>query len=90
MGRKKIKIDYIADLKLRQITFCKRKRGLLKKAMELSLLCGQEVFLAIYEPSLKKTIVYNSLKDKDDLIQDILSMNKYTESYTNDNVLWLL
>ena len=39
MGRKKIKIERISASKNRQVTFNKRKVGLMKKAMELSILC---------------------------------------------------
>jgi hypothetical protein len=39
MGRKKIEIQRIADERNRQVTFAKRKFGLLKKAYELSVLC---------------------------------------------------
>lgn len=39
MGRKKIKIERILASKNRQVTFNKRKVGLMKKAMELSILC---------------------------------------------------
>ena len=38
-GRKKIKISRITSQKSRQVTFNKRKVGLMKKAMELSILC---------------------------------------------------
>lgn len=34
-GRKKIRIARIQDARSRQVTFLKRKNGLLKKAMEL-------------------------------------------------------
>ena len=41
MGKKKIdNIKYMEDKNQRNITFSKRKRGLLKKIIELSSLCG--------------------------------------------------
>ena len=46
MGRKKITIELIGNSKDRMITFCKRKFGLLKKAAEISILCGVSVYLA--------------------------------------------
>lgn len=59
MGRKKIKIKPIEDKKLRQITYCKRKKGLLKKTMELSLLCKTQVFLAFVDHH-NNLVIYNS------------------------------
>jgi hypothetical protein len=42
MGKKKIeKLKLIDDKLKRNVAFCKRKRGLLKKAIELSNLCDQ-------------------------------------------------
>ncbi len=46
MGRKKITITPLENEKQRNITFNKRKNGLLKKAAELSLLCQLKLFLA--------------------------------------------
>ena len=41
MGKKKIEtIELIQDVVQRNVTFCKRKKGLIKKAMEVSILCG--------------------------------------------------
>jgi hypothetical protein len=48
VGRKKIKIEKISDSKNRQVTFNKRKVGLLKKAIELSVLCDCEVSVLIF------------------------------------------
>jgi len=48
MGRKKIKIEPIGDARNRHVTFNKRKTGLLKKAMELAVLCDCEIGLVIF------------------------------------------
>lgn len=48
MGRKKIQIARIPDERNRQVTFTKRKNGLLKKAMELSVLCDAEIAVIIF------------------------------------------
>ena len=47
MGRNKIPIQKIPNERNRQATFTKRKAGLIKKAMELSILCDCEVALII-------------------------------------------
>ncbi|XP_050228246.1 agamous-like MADS-box protein MADS1 [Mercurialis annua] len=47
-GRGKIEIKRIENTTNRQVTFCKRRNGLLKKAYELSVLCDAEVSLIIF------------------------------------------
>ncbi|KAJ4814218.1 Agamous-like MADS-box protein AGL80 [Rhynchospora pubera] len=47
MGRKKATMALIPNLTTRQSTFRNRKASLLKKARELSLLCGQPVYLGV-------------------------------------------
>ncbi|KAI8812109.1 MADS box transcription factor MEF2, partial [Cladochytrium replicatum] len=53
MGRKKIKIQQIQDERNRQVTFLKRKYGLMKKAYELSVLCDCEISLIIFNHNNK-------------------------------------
>ncbi|PQQ13818.1 MADS-box protein 12 [Prunus yedoensis var. nudiflora] len=48
MGRGKIVIRRIDNSTSRQVTFSKRRNGLLKKAKELSILCDAEVGLIIF------------------------------------------
>ncbi|CAH8388221.1 unnamed protein product [Eruca vesicaria subsp. sativa] len=48
MGRGKIVIKRIDDSTSRQVTFSKRRKGLIKKAKELSILCDAEVGLIIF------------------------------------------
>ncbi|CAN1316602.1 Agamous-like MADS-box protein AGL15 [Linum perenne] len=48
MGRGKIEIKRIENANSRQVTFSKRRSGLLKKAQELSILCDAEVAVIIF------------------------------------------
>jgi hypothetical protein len=48
VGRNKIVIEKIASERNRHATFTKRKNGLIKKAMELSILCDCEVALIVF------------------------------------------
>nr|QCF59279.1 MADS-box transcription factor [Polypogon fugax] len=47
-GRGRIEIKRIENTTNRQVTFCKRRNGLLKKAYELSVLCEAEVALIVF------------------------------------------
>lgn len=48
IARGKIEIKRIENTTNRQVTFCKRRNGLLKKAYELSVLCDAEVALIVF------------------------------------------
>ncbi|BBN70263.1 K-box region and MADS-box transcription factor family protein, partial [Prunus dulcis] len=45
LGWGKIEVKQIENTTNRQVTFCKRRNGLLKKAYELSLLCDAELLV---------------------------------------------
>ncbi|KAM3289696.1 protein MADS AFFECTING FLOWERING 5-like [Capsicum chacoense] len=47
MGRRKVEIKRIQDKNCRQVAFCKRRKGLMKKAKELSILCDVAVAVVI-------------------------------------------
>ncbi|XP_074345979.1 MADS-box transcription factor 6-like isoform X2 [Apium graveolens] len=53
MGRGKVELKRIENPTNRQVTFSKRRNGLLKKAFELSILCDAEVALLIFSPTGK-------------------------------------
>ncbi|KAK9095853.1 hypothetical protein Sjap_021350 [Stephania japonica] len=48
MGRGKVQMKRIENTVHRQVTFCKRRTGLLKKAKELSVLCDAEVGIIVF------------------------------------------
>lgn len=53
MARGRVNVKRIENKVNRQVTFSKRKGGLLKKAYELSVLCDVEVALIIFSSSGK-------------------------------------
>ncbi|XP_031379250.1 MADS-box protein SVP-like isoform X2 [Punica granatum] len=53
MTRKRIEIKKIENLSARQVTFTKRRRGLIKKAHQLSTLCDAEIALIIFSSTGK-------------------------------------
>ena len=55
MGRVKLEIKKIENPTNRQVTFSKRRNGLIKKAYELSVLCDIDVALIMFSPSGKLT-----------------------------------
>lgn len=53
MAREKIQIKKIDNATARQVTFSKRRRGIFKKAEELSVLCDADVALIIFSATGK-------------------------------------
>ncbi|XP_047159124.1 MADS-box transcription factor 23-like isoform X1 [Vigna umbellata] len=75
MGRGKIVIERIDNSTSRQVTFSKRRKGLIKKAKELAILCDAQVGLLIFSSTGKlyeyastsmKSIIerYNACKEE--------------------------
>ena len=61
MGKQKLeKVDIIEDHLKRGIAYSKRKRGVIKKAMELSKLCNQEIFMLIFDRDKQRIVQYSS------------------------------
>ena len=59
MGKRKIEAISMIKCKVqRNVTLCKRKKGLMKKAMELSILCDQDIALFVWDKTKHKMLVY--------------------------------
>jgi len=79
LGRQKLKIKFIQEKHRRQITFSKRKAGLLKKAYELSTLTGTQALLlvvsetgSVYSFATSKLQPFVALPESLSLIQQCL------------------
>ena len=59
MVRQRIQIKKIDNVTARQVSFSKRRRGLIKKAQELSTLCDAEIGLIVFS-STGKLFDYSS------------------------------
>lgn len=73
MGRRRIHIARITNEKRRRATLSKRRKGLLKKGMELSILCDCEV--AVFVMTKDETHAYTTNGDALETIQRALSRN---------------
>ena len=70
---------------LQQVTFNKRKFGVMKKAYELSVLCDCEIALIIFSSS-NKLYQYAST-DMDKVLLKYTEYNEPHESLTNKNII---
>ena len=64
MGRNKVDVcQLVQNSDRRTITYSKRKRGLIKKAIELSTMCDQYVSLTLFDKKKSKIVQYCSSYD---------------------------
>ncbi|ORX92750.1 SRF-like protein [Basidiobolus meristosporus CBS 931.73] len=68
MGRKKIKIKTIENERQKNVTFSRRRCGLIKKAHELAVLCECKVVLMMFDAK-DACHIYSSVDDPEGLIE---------------------
>lgn len=79
MARERIQIKKIDNTTARQVTFSKRRRGLFKKAEELSILCDAEVALIVFS-STGKLFQYSSSSMNDIIEKQRMQSNNLQKS----------
>lgn len=88
MGKRKIeKIQTIENVNHRKVTYCKRKKGLLKKSVELSVLCDVSTFVFIFDKSQQRCVHYASDPQLD--FVTLFNTQCHREFYTNKDYVAL-
>ncbi|KAL4614926.1 hypothetical protein ACB092_07G088100 [Castanea dentata] len=93
MTRRKIQIKKIDNTTARQVTFSKRRRGVFKKAFELSTLCDAEIGLMVFSAtgklfeyassSMQQVIQRHNLRPENLCKMDQLSLELQLENGTS-------
>ena len=83
-GRRRITIEKIRDERRLRVTFSKRKNGLMKKAMELSVLCDCDVGLIVFSPD-GRCIQYPRDDKLDKLLVRFSNMEQAHEQMSADD-----
>jgi len=78
MTRKKVKLAFISDDSARKASYKKRKKSIIKKVRELTILCGISACAIISDPFDSKTEVWPNLKEAE------LVIKRYQNSYMKD------
>ncbi|XP_027149857.1 agamous-like MADS-box protein AGL104 [Coffea eugenioides] len=76
MGRVKLQIKKIENTTNRQVTFSKRRNGLIKKAYELSVLCDVDVALIMFSPSGRLS-VFSGNKSLEEIMARYLNLPEH-------------
>ncbi|XP_027367581.1 agamous-like MADS-box protein AGL80 [Abrus precatorius] len=80
MTRKKVKLTYIINDMSRKATFKKRKKGIIKKVSELTILCGIEACAIISSPFDSKAEVWPDPKGAKQVIERYQNASVIDES----------
>jgi hypothetical protein len=56
-------MEAIENIPARNLAYNKRKRGLLRKAIELSVLCEQDIFMVIFDRKKNRLVEFNSSRE---------------------------
>ena len=83
MGRKRIeKLRRLEADHQRKVTLIKRQKNIIKKSIELSLLCDVSMFVFVYDQNSKSMVHYAS-HEKDDFMKMFDSDQFQKQYYTN-------
>ncbi|XP_061950037.1 agamous-like MADS-box protein AGL104 [Populus nigra] len=81
MGRVKLQIKRIENNTNRQVTFSKRRNGLIKKAYELAILCDIDIALIMFSPSGRLSH-FSGKRRLEDVIARYINMSEHDRDFS--------
>ncbi|KAF9662285.1 hypothetical protein SADUNF_Sadunf18G0037100 [Salix dunnii] len=88
MGRRKLKIQRLECVKARQAKYSKRKKGFLKKAKELAILCDVDLAVLMFSPTKKPSLYVGHDKDFSIVLERMSALSfeerEQRRRYTNE------
>ncbi|KAL5853620.1 hypothetical protein ACOSQ3_008738 [Xanthoceras sorbifolium] len=90
MGRKKLLIKRLKNLKARQLTYSKRKIGILKKAKELSVMCDVDLTLVMFSPAGKPSLFVGQNKELHSVMERLSKISVEEREKRRDYTLKIL
>ncbi|KAL0886166.1 hypothetical protein Bca101_010149 [Brassica carinata] len=94
MGRKKIELKTIECPKEKSSKYSKRKKGLLKKAEEMAVLCDSDIILLVFSPTSKPTLFYSHSRHLSRILEKLSNMSEdereERRAYTKKTLMKLL
>ncbi|XP_078444555.1 AGAMOUS-like 67 [Wolffia australiana] len=89
MGRVKLQIKRIENNTNRQVTFSKRRNGLIKKAYELSVLCDIDIALIMFSPSGRLSH-FSGRRQIEDVLTRYVNLPEHDRGGTIQNMEYLI
>nr|TKR74148.1 MADS-box transcription factor 56-like [Populus alba] len=86
MGRVKLQIKRIENNTNRQVTFSKRRNGLIKKAYELAILCDIDIALIMFSPSGRLSH-FSGKRRLEDVIARYINMSEHDRDFSPDHAM---
>ncbi|XP_068657065.1 MADS-box transcription factor 3-like [Aristolochia californica] len=85
MGRVKLQIKKIENTTNRQVTYSKRRNGLIKKAYELSILCDIDIALIMFSPSGRLSL-FSGSKRIEDVLERFVNLPEHERGRLKSHV----
>ncbi|VVB02000.1 unnamed protein product [Arabis nemorensis] len=86
MGRKKIKLAWVANKNIRAASLKKKIVVLVKKVSELTILCDVKTCMIVLSPKENEPMVWRSVEEAQDLVRDFFALQEF-ERINNETSL---